>query len=132
MREASANSTSVNVASASSLTVSPEGAGSTRPSASAPTSNPNPVNTMADVTGVPSIRRDIAANASNASASVASVQVNVGQTARLMGNVAIQATVQTKRMLPRTSKIFRSRGSFSLVLIPAKKSETAQRTTPRT
>ena len=78
MREASAKSTRVKVASARSLTVSPAGGNSTRPSASAPTSRPTPVNTIADVIGVPAMRPEIAAKASSASARVASAHVTAG------------------------------------------------------
>ena len=61
MRDASENSTRVRVTSASTLTTSLEVAGSTRPSASAPTSTPAIVNTMGAVTGVPDSRPDTAA-----------------------------------------------------------------------
>ena len=58
--------------------VSPVGENSTRPSASTPTSSPTPVNTIADVIGVPAMRPEIAAKASRASARVASAHVTAG------------------------------------------------------
>ena len=49
----------------------------------------------------------------------------------LTGEVAIQASAPRKMMQPIVTVIVRSRMSLSLVLIPAKKSETEKSTTPR-
>ena len=71
MREASQNSTSASVASASVRTVALELSTSIPPSTSGPTSNPTATKTIAGVTGVPDSRREIAATPSSASATMA-------------------------------------------------------------
>ena len=65
MREASQNSTSASVASASVRTVPLELSRSISPSTSGPTSNPTATNTIAGVTTVPDSRPEIAATASS-------------------------------------------------------------------
>ena len=72
MREASANSTTANVASASSCTESLSGERSMNPRTSEPTSRPKAVNTIGAVSEVPAIRPETAAYASNATATLAS------------------------------------------------------------
>ena len=72
MRDASENSTSASVASASARTVALELSRSTPSSTSGPTSRPNATNTIAGVTGVPDSRREIAATPSSVSATMAS------------------------------------------------------------
>ena len=72
MREASQNSTSASVASASVRTVPLELSRSTSPSTSGPTSNPTATNTIVAVTGVPDSRPDSAATPSSVSATMAS------------------------------------------------------------
>ena len=71
MREASQNSTSASVASASVRTVALELSRSISPSTSGPTSNPTATKTIAGVTGVPDSRREIAATPSSVSATMA-------------------------------------------------------------
>ena len=71
MREASQNSTSASVASASVRTVPLELSRSIPSSTSGPTSNPTATNTIAGVTGVPYSRAEIAATASSVSATMA-------------------------------------------------------------
>ena len=71
MREASQNSTSASVASASVRTVALELSRSIPPSTSGPTSNPTATKTIAGVTGVPDSRREIAATPSSVSATMA-------------------------------------------------------------
>ncbi len=61
MREASANSTTVSVASARSFTDSPVGEVSIRSSACVPTRRPTPVKIIASVIGVPFTRRETTA-----------------------------------------------------------------------
>src|SRR4051812_14975835 len=72
MLEASENSTSASVASASVRTVSLEDSTSTSPSTRGPMSTPTATNTIAGVTGVPYSRREIAATPSNVAARIAS------------------------------------------------------------
>ena len=72
MRDASAKSTTVSVASASSFTDSLAGGTSTSPSARAPTMRPTPTKTIAGVSDVPSTRRETIANPINVSVMVAS------------------------------------------------------------
>jgi hypothetical protein len=74
MREASQNSTSASVASASARTVSLELSRSISPSTFGPASNPTTTKTIAGVTGVPYSRREIAATPSSVSATMASAQ----------------------------------------------------------
>ena len=71
MREASQNSTSASVASASVRTVALELSRSIPSSTSGPTSSPTATNTIAGVTGVPDSRRETAATPSSASATMA-------------------------------------------------------------
>ena len=71
MREASQNSTSASVASASARTVPLELSRSSSPSTFGPTSNPTATKTIAGVTGVPDSRREIAATPSSVSATMA-------------------------------------------------------------
>ena len=71
MREASQNSTSASVASASARTVPLELSRSISPSTSGPTSNPTATNTIAGVTTVPDSRPEIAATASSVTATMA-------------------------------------------------------------
>ena len=49
-----------------------------------------------------------------------------------MGEVAIQTSVPRKSVQPIASSTTRRRGVASFVLMPAKKSEDAKSTTPRT
>ena len=72
MREASQNSTSASVASASVRTVALELSRSIPSSTLGPTSSPTATNTIAGVTGVPDSRRETAATPSSASATMAS------------------------------------------------------------
>ncbi len=72
MRDASQNSTSASVASASARTVALELSRSISPSTSGPTSNPTATKTIAGVTGVPVSRPEIAATPSSVSATMAS------------------------------------------------------------
>ena len=71
MREASANSTTARVASASVLTPSPVGAAVTPSITNGPTRTPTTTNTIAVVTGVPVSRRDTAATARTVAATIA-------------------------------------------------------------
>ena len=71
MRDASENSTTVSVASASSFTDSPVGDVSTRSSALVPTIRPIPTKMIAGVIGVPSIRREMAPKPISATATTA-------------------------------------------------------------
>ena len=71
MREASQNSTSASVASASARTVPLELSRSIPPSTFGPTSNPTATKTIVGVTGVPDSRREIAATPSSVSATMA-------------------------------------------------------------
>ena len=71
IREASANSTTASVASASTFTLSPAGAAVTSSTTSGPSSTPTQANTIAVVTGVPVSRRDTAATASTVAATIA-------------------------------------------------------------
>src|SRR4051812_24779788 len=57
---------------------------------------------------------------------------STGYTATLTGNVRIQITAPAKIAQPRPRMTAFARGAVSLVLIPAKKSATAKRTTQRT
>ena len=72
MREASENSTSASVASASVRTAALELSRSIPSSTFGPASNPMPTNNIAGVTGVPDSRRETAATPSSASATIAS------------------------------------------------------------
>jgi hypothetical protein len=72
IREASANSTTARVASASVLTPAPDGAAVTSSNTSGPRSAPTSTNTIAGVTGVPVSRRDTPATASTVAAMIAS------------------------------------------------------------
>ena len=72
IREASANSTTASVASASVLTPAPVGAAVTSSITSGPTSTPTRTNTIAGVTGVPVSRRETPATASTVAAMMAS------------------------------------------------------------
>ena len=71
MREASQNSTSASVASASVRTVALVLSRSIPSSTWGPTNKPTATNTIAGVTGVPESRREIAATPSSASATMA-------------------------------------------------------------
>ena len=71
MREASQNSTSASVASASARTVALELSRSISPSTFGPASNPIATKTIAAVTGVPDSRREIAATPSSVTATMA-------------------------------------------------------------
>lgn len=55
-----------------------------------------------------------------------------GQTAMLMGEVAIQIAVPRNTAQPMQSITMRSLGDVSLVLMPAKNRAEAKRTTPST
>ena len=72
MRDASQNSTSARVASASARTVPLELSRSMPSKTSGPTSNPTATKTIAGVTGVPDSRLEIAATPSSVSATMAS------------------------------------------------------------
>ena len=74
IREASENSTSARVASASARTVEPELERSTSPRTFGPTSTPMTTKRIAGVRGVPAIRPDTDATAKTASAMIASDQ----------------------------------------------------------
>ncbi len=82
MRDASEKRTTVSVASASVLTSSPVAAGSTRSSASTPTTRPAAVKNMGAVIHVPSMRREIAAKTRRTTASVTSCQCTGGASQR--------------------------------------------------
>ena len=74
MREASQNSTSAKVASASVRTAELELSTSISPSTLGPTSNPTTTNSIAGVTGVPDSRPETAATPSSVSATMARAQ----------------------------------------------------------
>ncbi len=82
MRDASEKRTTASVASASVLTSMPVAAGSTRPSASTPTTSPAAVKTIGAVIHVPSIRPEMAAKPRRMTASVASCQCTRGASQR--------------------------------------------------
>ena len=71
MREASANNTTVSVASASTFTASPVGGVSTRSRACAPVKSPTPTKMIAGVIEVPSTRRETTPNPIRDSATTA-------------------------------------------------------------
>ena len=77
MRDASENSTTVSVASASVFTVPPYGDVSTSPSAFAPTIRPMATKIIAGVIDVPSTRRETTPKAINENATIASAHSTV-------------------------------------------------------
>ena len=81
IRDASQNSTSASVASASVRTVALELSTSIPPSTSGPTSRPAPTNRIAGVIGVPASRRETAATPSSVSATMASTARTVADRA---------------------------------------------------
>src|SRR5262249_18979811 len=103
MRDASEKRTTARVASPKTSTSSPFAPGSTRPSASTPTTRPAAVKTIAAVIGEPSMRREIAANPRRISASVTSCQCIRAASQRSATNVleADRAAQAVERALER-------------------------------